>query len=219
MEWMEMCKDWVFPRWCIECQAPAWGEEQLLGACWACEMQCPDLRGVAGRVLFQDRVFGLQGRLGFRLTRGPDMHALVHRIKYGGDRSLSLRAGRWLARGNRPDGQELRLVPVPLHWRREWKRGYNQAEGLASGLAMEWKASVERRALKRVVHRVSLTGSSRLERQRKLHAVFHAAEPRGSPRVWLVDDVLTTGATLRACSQVLEQAGWEVQGAVVLALA
>lgn len=219
MEWIEVCKDWVFPRWCSDCQDAAWGEQQLLGACWACEMRFHDLRGLAGRVLFQDRVFGLQGSLGFRLTREPDLHAFVHRMKYAGDRSLAVRAGRWLARGNHPPPPEVLLVPVPVHWRRRWKRGFNQAEGLACGLAMEWNATVERQALKRVIHRGSLTGSRRLERQQQLKSVFQASAPRGSPSVWLVDDVLTTGATLRACAQVLEQSGWEVEGAVVLALA
>jgi len=219
MEWIELCKDWVFPRWCSDCQDAAWGEEHLLGTCWACEMRLHDLRGLAGKVLFEDRVFGLEGRLGFRLTREPDMHAFVHRLKYAGHRSLALHAGRWLARGNRPLNPEMCLVPVPVHRRRRWKRGFNQAEGLACGLAMEWNATVERQALSRVIHRGSLTGSSRLERQQQLHSVFHARPTRGRPRVWLVDDVLTTGATLRACTQVLEKAGWEVEGAVVLALA
>lgn len=209
--------DWVFPRWCVRCEAPAWGEDMPLGACWACALSWPDVRGPAGHVLFADRVYGLRGALGFRLRGAPELHPLVHRIKYGGDRWLAERAGRWLAAGNDPPGTV--LVPVPLHWRRKARRGYNQAELIARGAGRHWHLPVARDALLRRQHQASLTGSNRTTRQQTLGATYEARPPTGPHRAVLVDDVLTTGATLRACATALEAKGWQVTGAAVLALA
>lgn len=208
--------DWLFPRWCDRCAAPAYGEDMPLGACWACALQWPDVRGPAGSVLFADRVYGMHGCLGFRLQ--DDLHALVHQIKYGGDRRLALRAGRWMASGQSAPASGV-LVPVPLHWKRRWKRGFNQADWIARGLAQVWGMPVERGALRRVKHRVSLTGSNRTDRATKLRETYDGVPREDAPSAVLVDDVLTTGATLRACAAALEAAGWRVEGAAVLALA
>ena len=191
-----------------------------LGACWGCALSWPDVRGGVGEVLFADRVYAVRGALGFRLRGAPELHPLVHRMKYGGDRWLARRAGRWVAEGNRPPDSGCVLVPVPLHWRRWLRRGYNQSDWLARGVSAEWGLPVARGVLWREQHRVSLTGSNRSLRQQQLGMTYAARPPdlTGS-RVILVDDVLTTGATLRACTFALEEAGWMVDGAVVLALA
>ena len=190
-----------------------------LGACWACALSWPDVRGAVGEVLFADRVYAVRGALGFRLRGAPELHPLVHRFKYGGDRRLARRAGRWLAAGNAPPAPHAVLVPIPLHWRRRWSRGYNQADWIARGAADVWGLPVARNALFRAEHRVSLTGSNRSDRQQLLGTTYAARPPTGGREAVLVDDVLTTGATLRACTAALEAAGWRVSGAVVLALA
>lgn len=119
------------------------------------------------------------------------------------------------------------LVPVPLHWRRRWRRGFNPPQALAEGLAKEWTRKVRPEAMVRTRHRVSLTHASRTARLEALEATYHmnAVVPfdeddgQAKPPVVLVDDVLTTGATFRVCRKVLEEAGHEVLGGVWLALA
>jgi ComF family protein len=100
------------------------------------------------------------------------------------------------------------VVPIPLHWWRELRRGYNQSEALARGLARQLGLPL-RQPLRRVLatHRLAEMGPT--ERREVLRAAFRLRRcPRLSGRtVLLVDDVLTTGATTSAASRVLKKAG------------
>jgi ComF family protein len=112
------------------------------------------------------------------------------------------------------------VVPVPLHWKRRWLRGYNQAGELARGVSARLGL---RRAdlLRRVKTTEILAGLNRAERAQALRNAFRA---RGSPdldgrTVLLVDDVLTTGATCGAAARALKRAGAKRVVAVVVARA
>jgi ComF family protein len=109
------------------------------------------------------------------------------------------------------------VVAVPLHWRRAWRRGYNQADLLARAVSRSTGLPVSRRALRRTRRTAPQRGHAREERARNVRGAF-AANPAcvSGARVLLVDDVVTTGATIRECARMLEEAGaTEVQGAAV----
>jgi predicted amidophosphoribosyltransferase len=113
------------------------------------------------------------------------------------------------------------LVPVPLHWRRHVRRGFNPPQALAEGLATGWGCEVQPKLLRRLKHRLSLTSATRAARQSALRGTFGVRKDWRTAlpdRVVLVDDVLTTGATFRACQQVLGAEGVEVVGGVWLAM-
>jgi ComF family protein len=100
------------------------------------------------------------------------------------------------------------VVPVPLHWWRELRRGYNQSDALATGLASKLRLPI-RRLLRRTLatHRLAgLSPTARREVMRSAFRVRHHAQLRGRT-VLLVDDILTTGATSSAAAKVLKQAG------------
>ena len=111
------------------------------------------------------------------------------------------------------------LVPVPHHWRRRLSRGYNQAELLAEGMKSVWDVEVNTSLLSRSLHKKSLTSSSRVNSSEKIKDVFKATDYQCEKQIVLVDDVLTTGSTLRALRCILEEKGSTVLGAAVLALA
>lgn len=143
---------------------------------------------------------------------------ILRRLKYGGGRRLAgplaemaLPALRRLLAVTGP----ATLVPVPLHRSRQRDRGYNQAELLATELARRadltvWSALVRRRATER---QHGLDRATRLRNLRQAMALSAVRPPEGIQAgvaaVVLVDDILTTGATLEACAVILRAAGIE----------
>lgn len=158
------------------------------------------------------------------------MKQAILRLKHGGRRDVARPLGRLLAPAL---GAQLAAVdavlPVPLHPRRLRTRGYNQAlELLRRALGALHQAGGERpalavliEALRRVRDSAPLGHESRAERLRRLRGVFEVAQPeRVEGRVLLlVDDVMTTGATLGECARSLLESGAAEVRAVVLARA
>lgn len=101
------------------------------------------------------------------------------------------------------------IVPVPLHWRRLISRRYNQSYLLAKRLAKGGNKLLAKRLLKRVRYTMQQTGLSRTERDRNVRGAFKVRASRHvkDKTVLLVDDVLTTGATVESCARALKKAG------------
>jgi len=100
------------------------------------------------------------------------------------------------------------LVPVPLHPHRLRSRGFNPAALLARAVAREIGVPVDPAALFRVRDTESQTGLDRAARRRNVRGAFRAHRRLSAPpRVWLVDDVVTTGSTVAEAARVLRRAG------------
>lgn len=216
--------DVVFPRYCWKCGVWMLNESNPIACCGLCRKLWPDLRGEVGRILMQERLAIVWGQVGFRLQESEFLEEQVRTIKYRGDRWLAWHWGRWLASGSEhcPRGENaLILVPIPLHWRRKWDRGFNQAEWVARGIASVWHIPIASNWMTRATHGASLTGMSRRERQEKLERTYEVSEEMGTRpcRIVLVDDVLTTGTTFRMCAAALQDTPHRVVGAMALALA
>ena len=139
------------------------------------------------------------------------MANLVHRWKFQGEHHLStLLARLWLETNPVPAGIDM-LVPIPLHWRRRWRRGYNQSALLGHALKRHCHALRETTLADKLLRRQRATapqsGLTALERQRNLRGAFTVREPCDNLRLAVVDDVLTTGATASAAATALRGAG------------
>ncbi|WP_439923397.1 ComF family protein [Nitrobacter sp. JJSN] len=136
---------------------------------------------------------------------------LVHALKYQDRTDLAPAMGRWMARAGTEllDGADV-LIPVPLHWRRGWSRRYSQSGALARTIAGQSGVPVVTDALRRIRPTRQQVGLSRNDRARNVQGAFKVAIERTSRiqgrRIVLIDDVLTSGATVDACARVLLRA-------------
>ena len=138
--------------------------------------------------------------------------ALVHALKYGDRLDLAPMMGRWIGQAGRELLAEAdALVPVPLHWRRRWARRFNQSAMLAAAVSAISGVPIAAGALKRVKATTQQVGLSRSERAANVQGAFRVP-PEGKPavvgrRLVLIDDVLTSGATVEGCAKALLRAG------------
>ncbi len=147
---------------------------------------------------------------------------LVHLLKYGDRLDLALPLGRWMARA----GRELLcdadvLLPVPLHWSRLWRRRFNQSATLARAVSAVAGVPVFDDVLIRTRATPPQVGLARKERAENVQGAF-AVAPGARNRIKgkkliLIDDVLTSGATVDACARALRRSGAERVDVLVLA--
>jgi ComF family protein len=142
---------------------------------------------------------------------------LVLNLKHGG-RKDGLRAfATWMLEAAPFVSKADQIVPIPLHWTRLWQRGYNQAAWLAAAVAQRAGCRYNPLVLHRHRATPSQNGLSASGRKRNVAGAFGVSEKLHGQTIVLVDDVMTTGATLNACAMVLKRAGAERVECVALA--
>jgi ComF family protein len=132
-------------------------------------------------------------------------YASPWRVSFGAHERARIRALACASGERAPGAPPAALVPIPLHSRRLRARGFNPALQVTRELARMTRAPV-RHVLVRTRDTSSQTGLARSARRRNVAGAF-AARREAPERVWLVDDVVTTGATLEAAARVLRRAG------------
>jgi ComF family protein len=134
----------------------------------------------------------------------------IHQFKYGRVKTMVQPLGELLISALPADSRFDAVVPVPLHWRRRWQRGFNQSELLARGVARQLRVPLIN-ALRRTRYTATQTGLSNTGRRRNVAGVFRVGWRRHleGKRILLVDDVMTTGSTAAACAVALRRAGAE----------
>jgi ComF family protein len=193
----------LLPADCILCRkALPWRQEG--GVCLPCWERLPWTPG------YRPRRGVLDALLWATDYEGP-IRSLIHGLKFSDMDYLAQPLGRGMAGRLGPIVSCLRadlVVPVPLHLWRRLRRGYNQAELLARVIARCCGLHLDTRALRRRRAGRRQLGLSRRERRRSLAGCFSAAPSRARGRtILLVDDVVTTGATLESCARALLDAG------------
>src|SRR2546426_4205084 len=230
--WVSALLDLVFPPFCPVCERRL-GEgrrDPLCGACWqALERIAPpwcrrcgqplSIEGLCGECRRRRRPFAY-ARAAVRY--GPIAREALHAFKFGGRRALAapladLLAGLGLRAlpGAAPD----LLVPVPLHPRRERERGYNQSALLAKRLGRGWGVPVATDALGRALATAPQTDLDAAARRKNVRGAFTVRRPElvVGRHVLLVDDILTTGATVGECARCLTSAGAAAVGVLTVA--
>lgn len=200
--------DWLLPPDCLGC-----GCELPNPAAW-----CSDCLSQLAR----NRVTEFDhGRLVAPYEHRGPIRPAIHRLKYGARADVAARLVRSGFRANPSDlGHEVILVPVPLHPNRLVERGYNQSALLARAIGLRWHMPVLYDLLSRCSDTKPQVGKNRQQRLQNLHGAF-VVSPKHSPSgiIWIVDDVVTTGATVASCRAALVSAGLSVGGVIAVSYA
>jgi ComF family protein len=201
------------PRRCAGCDTGLMRFEDRL--CLACMNDLPRTRfhdDPANRVeqLFWGKVEIASASAFLFFSSSGMVQRMLHRLKYAQDREVGMMLGRLMAEelmvAERFVGVDT-LVPVPLHPRKERKRGYNQCQVIVEGMLQAWPVQQTGRELMRVVRTPSQTRKGRLDRWLNVQEAFvvQDVEVLRGRHVMLVDDVVTTGATLEGCIKALSK--------------
>ena len=226
MEWLQSVKELFYPRLCLSCGEWLIKEEE--GLCLICTMQLPkskfklnDTNPIAevlwGRV-------PLKYASSFLLLNRSNMtHNILHSIKYKGNKDLAEYMGKLYARDIIGEGHFLvdGIIPVPLHPIKKRQRGYNQADEFGIGLGYIFEKPCYGDGLKRVRYTETQTKKNREDRWENVSDIFELSpmvEVKGK-HILLVDDVITTGATLESCARVILSQGPASLGVLTLAFA
>lgn len=136
------------------------------------------------------------------------LRKLIHVFKFEGVRTLNRPLGAWLVQVLPREANYDAIVPMPLHWRRRWERGFNQSELLAREISRRWQVPV-RGLVKRKKATAPQAGLTSSQRRKNMQGAFEVKPGRrlDGMRILLIDDVLTTGATASACARALKRAG------------
>jgi len=216
----ELFLDFIFPRICILCNNPLVDVEELI--CFACLIKLPYVEGdgktgpVARLFLNIPEVCFAHSIFYFR-KKGP-VQKIVHALKYQGMWRIGVWAGKQMGYNiinnvvsldTLPDV----IIPIPLHRSRKSKRGYNQSEKIAEGLSHVLGCPLETSLLRRVKKTKSQTGLSIHERKQNIANAFEVPLESRSllnklSNIMIVDDVITTGATITEAINTLKNSGF-----------
>lgn len=203
----------IFPELCAGCNTPLVQHEKVI--CLLCMAQLPrtnfqnDKDNMVAQ-MFWGRVNIEHAAAYFYFQKGGRVQQLLHKLKYKGHQYIGTELGRMMALEMQSSMfREINIViPVPLHENRYRKRGYNQSESIARGIGEKLGIPVNTDILHRAIANPTQTKKHRYERWMNVEGIFEIKNPSmlANKHVLLVDDVITTGATLEACAVELLKA-------------
>jgi ComF family protein len=200
-----------FPSNCLVCKKSLGDPGAVL--CFDCELKMPrenmgDAADNPVCQIFWGRIPVKAAISLFRFEKGSAYQSLMHDLKYRGNRKAGIYLGRLLGHALSQgvfNECEL-LLPVPLHPRRLKQRGYNQSELIAQGVSDIMGIPINASLIRRKQYQRSQTSLGRLERFENMDKTFslRGSQPNlHNKKILIIDDIVTTGATLEACSKLL----------------
>jgi ComF family protein len=202
-----------YPNYCLACSASLFKGEEVV--CSRCMLEMPQTNHHldpenALMKRFATRLPVAMFSALFRFTKNGRIQQLLHQLKYKNHPEIGVVLGKLYGTKLTSLRNSVDIIlPVPLHPSRFRRRGYNQSGKFAEGLAITLSIPYSDEVLSRKIKTKTQTRKSKLQRWENVENVFEILdmEKVSGKNVLLVDDVVTTGATLEACGQVLLNAG------------
>ncbi len=202
----------IYPRNCVACGNSLFKhEDQVCNYCYTNLPKTNFHRQQRNPVdtLFYGRTPLLLASSFYLFQKKGSIQKILHNIKYKSNKDLAVLVGKWYAEDLKTDpviSKSDYIIPVPLHSKKFKMRGFNQSEEFAKGLSEGLKTPLNTSVLQRKEFTETQTKKSKYERWENVEDVFELIVPETfeNKHVVLVDDVITTGATIEACCQLLQ---------------
>lgn len=198
-----VCKDkltCLYENYCPKCGLPV-GKEANVADCKTCR----------GRTIHYDHLVFVNE---YKTYIGE----LILNFKYRNDKLLAYFFGKWMQEKVKLQNWDFEvIIPVPMHWRKKIKRGYNQAEMLGFEISKNLKKPLKTNILKRSKLGETQAGQSRTVRYKGVKNLYYINKSHVYKKILLVDDVATTGSTLSECAKLLKDSGCEKVYCVTIA--
>lgn len=207
---LESVIDLFFPRLCPGCSDALVENEDFL--CTRCILELPKtnfhlVRDNEVAQIFWGRIPVMHATAYLYFQKEGRVQKMIHELKYNGRKDIGIKLGEMMARDlMKSDFKDVDvIVPVPLHKRKKWKRGYNQTELIAEGLVRVMCKPMDTKTLLRAIANPTQTKKHRYERWENVERIFKVKNysQLENKHILLVDDIITTGATLEASAVAL----------------
>jgi ComF family protein len=214
----------IFPLTCAACGNVLMKNERII--CLSCNYQLPRTNFRFDQnnpiaVIFWGRVRIENATAFYFFNKASRFRHLIHELKYKGRKDVGIELGRIFGY-DMMKSEVFRLIdlviPVPLHKKRQKKRGFNQSECIAHGISEAMKKPLNTTSVIRAVYSSTQTRKTRYDRWLNVEGIFRVTEPQllAGKHILLVDDVVTTGATIEACAtEILKVEGTKISVAVL----
>lgn len=223
---IKVLSDFLLPRFCVSCSIKLTTSENIL--CSGCfqKIKRADeerLRREFNRKFNKNQTISDFFSL-YIFEKDLELQHAIHALKYNKNFTVGKFLGEELASGilsKKPDWHFDLIIPVPLHQLKKAERGYNQSYYIAKGLRRRINKPINTHSIRRIRFTESQTSMNLVEREENIYDAFKVINLKSieDKNILLVDDVITTGATISECGRVLLEAGAKKIYAASIAIA
>lgn len=214
MKYLTQILDFFLPRFCPSCKVKLTSGDEVVCNCCFAKIKRADKKRLShefDRKFLNDKIIsGFTSLLVFE--KDKELQQIIHELKYNGKFSIGTFLGRQIAEQLKQqfvNWQIDLIIPIPLHHLKRAERGYNQSDFICKGIKSELNIPLKTHLIKRIRFTETQTSMNLIERKENIQGAFAVKRKKSLKRknVLLIDDVITTGATISECGKIILENG------------